>query len=446
MNNIFSTASKNYCAVIVKIENLFPVAGLDNLQKTLIFNNAVLVGKDTQIGDIGAFFPLETALSQEFLSVNNLFRDKTLNNNQEKKGYFEQHGRVRATKFKGVPSEGFFIPVSAFDYAIKEPLQINDEFDTLNGKTICKKYIVRGDRVAGEKKLKADKKVVKKFDRLLENQFRLMFETDNFRRNSHLLNPDDVISITNKLHGSSFVVGRVIVKTQLNWFKSLLKTLMPRDIVDTKYDLIWSSRKVIKNKYITPEQKNEGYYGWDLWGDIANTLKDNILEGITIYGEAVGQLPSGGWIQKNYDYGTKPNQYEIYVYRITYTNPSGKMIELSWPQIKNYCNKYEMKHVPEIYYGKAKDYCPSIPLEQHWQQNFLNKLEKDFILNRDCPLCANKVPEEGIVISRETSLWEKENWKLKNWAFLDKETRDLDRGEIDLETEQSVAEEGEAGE
>ena len=103
-----------------------------------------------------------------------------------------------------------------------------------------------------------------------------------------------------------------------------------------------------------------------------------------------------------------------------------------------YGAKYLTVHpiVPEFYYGKAKDYCPQIPVESHWQENFLSKLEKDFMLDRKCPLNNNEVWEEGIVIRVET-LFDCTPYKLKNFAFLEKETRDLDKGEVDMESQES---------
>jgi len=432
----------NYCATVTIIDKLVPLENCDNVQAAIIFGNSVIVGKDTWAGDYGVFFPIETQLSEEFLKANNLYRDATLNADPSKKGYFEQNGRIRAVKFRGHKSEGLFMPIKCLDYTksgINWDNAVGMDFDKIDKHLICKKYVIR-NTTPSEKKTKADKKAVKKFDRLVENQFRLHIDTENFRRNAHKINPDDYISITNKIHGTSWVVGKVLTKKKLPWHLRLLKKILPRDIVDTQYDVIYSSRMVVKNKYINEEAKNNaGFYGVDVWGEIAASLKDNLQDGITLYGEAVGQLPTGAWIQKGYHYGTRPNHYEIYVYRITYTNPEGKMIECSWPQIKDYCNKYGIKHVQEFYYGKAKDYCPAIPLEQHWNQNFLAKLEKDFMLDRKCPLNNFEVWEEGIVI-RVDGLFECPPYKLKNFAFLEKETKDLDKGEVDLESAQSTEE------
>lgn len=426
----------NYCATVVKISKLNDLENCDNVVAAIIFGNSVIVGKDTQIGDIGLFFPCETQLSHEFIHENNLYRKAELNKDITKKGYFEENRRIKAVKFRGHKSEGLFMPYSCLNYlgTFGMPTEGQD-FDKLEGKEICRKYVIQIKNLSGTQKQK-DKKKVNKFDRLVENQFRLHIDTENLRRNAHKLKPDDIISITNKIHGTSWVVGKILTRTPLPWWKKILKKVV--DINDTKYDIIYSSRTVVKNKYINTTV-NSGFYNFDLWGVIADNLKDTLQDGITLYGEAVGQLPTGAWIQKGYHYGTRPNQHEVYVYRITSTNADGRVIEFSWPQIKEYCDRYGLKHVTEFYYGKAKDYCPAIPIEQHWNQNFLAKLEADFMLDRKCPLNNNEVWEEGIVV-RVDGLFECPAYKLKNFAFLEKETKDLDKGEVDMESAEALPE------
>lgn len=438
-------ANANYCGTVIRISKLVPLDNCDNVVAAIIFGNSVIVGNNVKVGDLGVFFPIETQLSEEFLKENSLYRKTELNLNTDKKGYFEENGRIRAVKFRGHKSEGLWLPFVCLDYILdftntELPLEDGTDFDIIDGHVICKKYQVGPTRLPGEKKTKADKKTVKKFDRLVENQFRLHIDTENLRRNIDRVNPSDYISITNKLHGTSWVVSKVLVKDELGWFKSLLKRVLPKDIKDTHYDIIYSSRNVVKNKYINTDTKNNlGFYGQDLWGEIAETLKDTLCEGITLYGEAVGQLSTGAWIQPGYHYGTRPNHYDIYIYRITYTNPEGKLIEFGWPQIKEYCVRYGIKHVPELYYGKAHDLY-KIPPGEGWHEDFLAALESEYMLDRKCPLNNKEVWEEGIVV-RVEGLFECHPYKLKNFAFLEKETKDLDKGVVDLESEQSNTEE-----
>lgn len=45
--------NKNYCATIVKIDNIHPLDKCDNINGTNIFNNHYIVPNTTKIGDIG---------------------------------------------------------------------------------------------------------------------------------------------------------------------------------------------------------------------------------------------------------------------------------------------------------------------------------------------------------------------------------------------------------
>ena len=171
--------NKNYCATVVKLSTFAALPKLDRVQATFIFSNQVIVDKSCREGDIGLFFPVETQLSNEFLSNNNLYRDPTLNVDANKKGFFELNGRIRAIKFQGHKSEGFFIPLDSLKYLNYHQFNIGDEFDEMEGHEICKKYVVKhvqNDR--GPKRSKADKKL-KRVSRLVENQFKFHIDMNS---------------------------------------------------------------------------------------------------------------------------------------------------------------------------------------------------------------------------------------------------------------------------
>ena len=70
-----------------------------------------------------------------------------------------------------------------------------------------------------------------------------------------------------------------------------------------------------------------------------------------------------------------------------------------------------------------------------WQKEFWQKLanEKQFYMEMDSPVCNNKVPHEGIVIKVENMA--PKAWKLKTFAFNDKEQKQLDASESNIEDE-----------
>lgn len=56
--------------------------------------------------------------------------------------------------------------------------------------------------------------------------------------------------------------------------------------------------------------------------------------------------------------------FNIIVYRITSTDIQGRVHEWSVRQMIDYCDKYGINHIKELYYGKAKDLF-DLSTEQH---------------------------------------------------------------------------------
>lgn len=420
----------NYRAKIVQLGEPKKHNNADKLQCWNIDFQNVITDLGYKSGDIVAYFPVECAINKEFISFINGFEDKTQNKDIEKKGFFNKHGRVRAIKLRGEASQGFIIPVNLLQefLGVEFKYQIGQEFDSFGDVEICKKYVafVR----ERNNNIKSDKKVVKKISRLVENQFRLHNDTENLRRNSEKINPEDFIGIHYKKHGTSFVVGNVLVKKKLKWYEKVLKQLKI-DINTTEYDYVYSSRKVVKNEFET--QNVNGFYNEDIWGVVKDELVGKILKGYTLYGEIIGFLPSGGAIQGEYDYGCQKGEHKTYIYRITITNVDGQVIELDDLQIKQYCEKYNLLYKDTfIYYGKAKDLYSQLDVNNHWNEEFVKQLEKDYN-EKDCYMCVNKLPEEGIVL-RKVDLFDYQAFKLKSARFLEWETKELDKEVVDIES------------
>ncbi len=430
----------NYCGTVVKIEKLQTLAGCDNVVAAIIFSNSVIVGKDTKEGDIGLFFPVETQLSDEFLHNNNLYRHEELNKDTTKKGYFEDNRRIKLAKFRGHKSEGFFIPINSLSYLLSkdelDSLKAGTDFDIINKHEICRKYYVKISEPneplsKSEKKKKKDKQ-----NKILDGQYRLHFDTENLDKNVYKLTPDDIISVGQKVHGTSFSAGKVLIVKKLSFLERIVKFLK-FNIIESEYSLIYSSRKVIKSF-------NKGaihFYNEDIWGIVAKELENIIPPEITLYGEICGYLSSGEPIQTcsegDFDYGCEKFQHKVYIYRITSTNYLGQVIEFSWQQVMDFCNKYGLNTPPLYYYGYAKNMYPNLSITDHWHENFLAALKQQYITDQDCPLCINKVPFEGICLSID-SLYNKNTFKLKTFRFRMKETEQLNKNILDIETSQTI--------
>lgn len=461
--------NSNYCATVVEIKTLVPLANCDNVQYAIIMGNSVVVSKEVKVGDIGLFFPVETQLSKEYLSANNLYRKPELNSNPEEKGYFEENGRIRCVKFRQNKSEGLFMPIYSIRFISKKDvdwtdasklmplgLNIGDEFDELNGIEICKKYIPKNTRTPGAPGTKKNRE--KKYEsKLVDGQFRFHEDTSMLYKNLHKFSPESLISITYKLHGTSGISSYVLCKkyhSPLTRVKAWLwelsnkienpfrKTKYNFTLEESTYDYLYASRKVIKNEELNPNAQH--YYDVDIWGLAHERIKEHLQKGMTFYYEIVGYLPNGSGIQGQYDYGCEPGQFEVYIYRITSTNVDGKVIEFSAKQVQDFCKKNGLNAVPELYYGKASN-VPNIIWNTNkkdddillgntftFGETFLSAIKSNYN-EKDCFMCKNKLPEEGVVIRIEGL--DLEAYKCKSTRFLEYETKELDKGTSNIEDE-----------
>ena len=121
-------------------------------------------------------------------------------------GFFEDNGRVKAIKLRGVVSDGFLLPFETFNSFLQnninesiEPFD-NVEFDTIenNKKSfwICKKYVV--ERKSNSIKNNRNQKIVSKYNKIIDTQFRLHYETVTVKKEPWCVQPFDLISVTSK--------------------------------------------------------------------------------------------------------------------------------------------------------------------------------------------------------------------------------------------------------
>ena len=224
------------------------------------------------------------------------------------------------------------------------------------------------------------------------------------------------------------------MKKRLSLTERIVKWLgLPVD--ELEYDLIYGSRRVVKNKFMEDPKQKDHFFGYDLWEKVKDEVKDKIPKGYTLYGEFLGYDHNGGVVQKGYDYGCEEGEHKLEVYRITQTSPEGLVTELSYPEMEEFCERYKLNLTTLMYYGRADNWLEvfSEDLTVPFKDNFIKTLEKEYN-EKDCFMCNNKVPEEGVVVRKE-SLFSFEAYKLKSFRFLEWETKQLDSGESDVESD-----------
>lgn len=419
---------ENYCATIVQIGETYSLPNCDNVVGVQLFGNQVIVPKDTPSGMVGVYFPTGSRLSADYIKHNNLSREPELNLDGEKKGYFEKNNRVKAVLFRKQESNGFFMPLSSLAYlGVKlTAFKVGDQFNTVDGVEVVTKYIP----VAGSKASNAADSLAKM--NVVDGQFELHRDTKEFAQKLDYLELDSIISVTIKLHGTSAVAGQVLAYVDLSLWQKI-QMFFGKKFQKHKYIPIAASRGVIKN----PLRKLDGF---DLWCDNANKIVPYLFPdtGMLVYGEIVGFYPDGKLIQKGYDYKCANNTYNFYVYRVVKVTPDGKKTELGWPEIEDLFNGL-VKIVPSRFYGRAIDLARQFGCEPTTNEELRECLLKHLKTEIEIlePLCNNVVPREGYVI-RVENITAKPAFKLRSFLFKKREDEDLDKGEIDIETQQTL--------
>ena len=98
-----------YVGYVVKVEHLRKHSNADRLQIATFFGNDTIVGLNTQIGDMGIYFPVDGQLSERYCAVNDLVRRKD-ENGKQCGGYLDPDKRnIKALKLRGEKSDGLFM-------------------------------------------------------------------------------------------------------------------------------------------------------------------------------------------------------------------------------------------------------------------------------------------------------------------------------------------------
>lgn len=440
---VFTTSDNpdiNYLAQIVELKHVEKHPNADKLQIATVAGTQVVTGLQAKPGDLYIYFPVECVIDSKYLCWSNNYSESERNKDITKKGFFSRQNRVKMVKLRGCYSNGYIVPVSDIEQYIQEfygqtitisQKDVDTSFDSILGDRFVKKY-VRNVVVQGAPRQKT-KGNIKKFEsRLVPNQFKFHEDTINLRKDIAKINHEDYITIQNKINGASWIVGKVLTLRKLSVLEKIAKWL-GANIKTTEYGEVYASRTVIKSD--KEYNQSAGYYDNDIWKIVANRVYPMLDDGVTLYGEVFGFTPTGKYIQPGYDYGCPSNQLDFIVYKGAITLPDGRVYVMNYPQLAAYCEEKGFKMPETYYYGKAKDLFPDLDTHNHWHDGFLKKLEETY-LEKYCDICKNKVPAEGICISKQVPF----RWdclKLKSFKFLEKESAVLDSEELSVEEQVS---------
>lgn len=346
----------SYKAIICKLSNIRKHPNADRLMLATVQGYQVIVGLNVKDGDLGVFFPGDGQLTKQHLLANKLYATNP-DTGEKMGGYFDANGRVRAQKFRGQISDGFWQPAAAFDWCGGLNLKVGTEFDYLNSYKICQKYYtpatIRNMNKSNSKK--KQKKTTYPY-------FQEHYDTKQLRNNAYSIPKGAIIHVSEKLHGTSGRTGYTLPSTSYGKIVNFIRNLLG---ISEKWTYVSGTRRVVLHKI--KGQLNKGYYDTN---DFRTKIHDQIAnlglyKGETLYYEIVGFtdlgkniMPKHSVVDKGlakhygdkitYTYGCKQGQCKFYVYRITQLTPDNKIIELSWDQLVARCNQLGLAVVPEL--------------------------------------------------------------------------------------------------
>mgnify|MGYP003590035144 CR=1 FL=1 len=429
-----------YSAAAVRI-TVNKLENYDKIGTAVIFGHNVLTGINDKEG---IYFPSGSKVNDSILSFCNLFKNKDKNADKTTIGRINSNCRIKNFIFHGNVYEGLFVPKKDIEGWFSSKWmrypKVGSRFNGVRGYNICKKFVNREpEQQISHKGFKVKKPGTVPIQ--IRGQFKFNENTNFLEDNLNKINPYDIISISYKINGTSCVVGNVLYNSG--------KTFLQRLFTKRFYRIVYSSHRMVRNEDLKPKinipgRKNEVYDNDDIY-QYWSQMCPEPPKGYTYYFEIAGYYCNPDYsamdimIQPGYDYGTDKNGIfsRIYIYRITHTNKFGITKNLNYSEMLNYHyknirSKYHqnIEIAPLFFYGCANDFVKYNGDIKVWRQEVLEKIDKDYE-GKDCFICKNKVPEEGVVVRIEHGKFR--CYKHKSRRFYDRQQELIDGGYVDPE-------------
>lgn len=343
-----------YYALITKLQNVRKDENSNNLYLAECFFEGVIVGPNSYTGQEVLYLPTDGKIERWFGDKLKLFR-KNLDGTPQG-GYVDDNAHVKAIKLRGNQSSGIVVPLDRiYEVWGNQGWQDGDKVTQINDKEFCSKYIPRNKKSPNLTPKTSYKG--RKAEGITYPEFSMHTDTEQLAYNLDKFHPGDQISITLKLHGTSQRSMRTYAELPRGFFRKLFK-MKPK----TKPVYVLGTRRCVVT------ENHEGFYGNDQFRlPHHEALEPYIEDTMEVFGEIVGyygpnenqtimpigdnaKLKDPSFIkefgkQSIFNYGCKPGQSELYVYRITTNNGE---YEYTPDEIQAWCNKAHCKMVPRV--------------------------------------------------------------------------------------------------
>lgn len=147
---------------------------------------------------------------------------------------------MKIIKLQGYPSEGFITPITYLynwltligkNNEVVHKVTPGTEFDSVDGEILCRKYVPKTTYTPGQPK--EGGKVRKKLNRVkkvIDTQFRFHYDTTLIKKCPSVIHPNDIISITAKVHGTSGISAYVLCERPKKWYEKVFEFLTRKEV------------------------------------------------------------------------------------------------------------------------------------------------------------------------------------------------------------------------
>lgn len=364
----------SYQGIVTRVK-LKPHPNADRLNLAEIAGHQLVCAKDAyEDGDIVIFFPEGGQLSHAVCHENDLYREKKGENKTPGiYGYFEDKRRIRSIKLRGEISEGFMLNLSCFAFTGADLSKIRPGMliTEIGGCEICSKYETRATKQAKAKAGGQQRKDISNFAKV--------GETSKFRYVMNSIPEGAVITVSEKVHGTSGRTGHISITAEvpepMTWwerFKCGFQRKYKRGSAKVFRHVSGSRRMIVAEGTQVANLKPDGteiplgyrqrihngligclHPGESLYYEIV--VVNN--EGAPDFRQKIGANKSdtvlkslrkkyGEWM--HYSYGVAPGSYGIWIYRITMQNEKGDAVKLGWNQMVMRAGQLGVEVVPQL--------------------------------------------------------------------------------------------------
>jgi len=294
---------------VCKVEDIIKHPNADRLSITKVKGWNCIVGLDQyKIGDLVVFVPPDCIIPQNLIE-------------EYKLEYLRKDGRTKNVKLRGFISQGLILDLPKGNW--KE----GDDVANIFG---ISKWEPPEPKFYKQIKQTSKKKINPNFDKYTE--------IENIKNYPNVFNEDDIVVITEKIHGCNSRFGRLEIAIRKS--QPLLDHIslwIKKNIFKQTHEFVYGSHNV----QITAHSNRHSFYGKDYWGEIAKKydFANTIPEDYIVYGEIFGPNVQ--------DLTYSLSERDIMIFDIKY---KGQYI--SWNDIIFFCIQHGWKTVPELYIGK----------------------------------------------------------------------------------------------